>query len=85
MVVERIKSRTGITDPDMIALISRVTVRYGELQTRALAGENVEQELAIVEATAMSLDSATRRVIGEELQQSAVTIIAGVLTKLLGG
>jgi len=84
-MAERIKTNLGVTDPEKIEMISRVTVRYGELQSRALSGEDVAQDLAVIEATALSLDSATRRAIGNEIQSFATTALSGILTRLLAG
>lgn len=83
--IERIKSRTGVTDPEMIELVSRVTTRYATLSARALSGEDVAAELAQAEAQALNLSSGERRIIGEELGNFFQATLQGVLTKLLIG
>lgn len=79
-VIDRIKTDLGATDPERLALVSRLTIDAAGLQARALAGEDVTQEMAIVAATAGNLDHHARGVIGSQLS----TWLTGLLAKALG-
>jgi hypothetical protein len=79
-LVARIQARGGNDDPATLALVARVTIDATALQARAIAGENVESELAIVAATARNLDHSVRQVISAEV--SAWT--QGLLARALG-
>jgi hypothetical protein len=79
-LLERIKAKTGIQDPERLLLVTRVGFDYAALQARAMAGENVTEELAIVAATAANLDEHARGVIGTEF----LAWTQGLLAKALG-
>lgn len=76
----RIQTDLGITDPEKMALLARTALHLGALQARALAGEDVEQEMKVIEATIANLDEHTRLVLGRHL----VGLATDVLGKALG-
>lgn len=78
-----IVTRSRITDPEQIALVSRTTIDYAALSARAMSGEDVSEEIAIAEATAMNLDRATRKNIGDALVTFLNNAAHGVLVNLL--
>lgn len=64
-ILEKLQQDAGYTDPAQIMLVARVLTDTVALQGRALAGENVDSELAIVKATAANLDEHLRGVVGQ--------------------
>lgn len=62
-LLDRIKSDSGIQDPDRIALLTRVTMDAATLQARAAAGIDVSKEMLVLQATAANLDEKARQVI----------------------
>ncbi len=66
-VLDTIKRDAGLTDPAQIALVSRVTVDFAQLQARAAAGEDVAEELKVVTATALNLSENVRNVMANQL------------------
>lgn len=84
-MLERIKARVGANDPERLALAVRVAMDAAALQARALSGEDVAGELAIVEATARNLDDLARQAIGAELLAFATNVLARALGVALAG
>ena len=82
-LAERVKRESGLTDPDQIAIAVRVTLRSAELGARAAMGEDVQKEQDILHATTLNLTDHVKNVIGRNVQSFLVTIITGVLTKVL--
>lgn len=82
-VIGRIIIQTKVTSSERIALITRVTTDYANLSSRALAGEDVETELALVQASVLNLDRATRKVIGDQLSQWISATLQSVLINLI--
>lgn len=66
-LLEAIKAKLGAKDPATLELVVRVTMDATALQARSLAGENVQGEIAILQATAANLDEHARTVIGQAL------------------
>lgn len=66
-VLDTIKRDAGLTDQAQIALVSRVTVDFAQLQARAAAGEDVAEELKVVTATALNLSENVRNVMANQL------------------
>lgn len=66
-VLDTIKRDAGLTDPAQIALVSRVTVDFAQLQARAASGEDVAEELKVVTATALNLSENVRNVMANQL------------------
>lgn len=77
--LRQIQAEAGFTDPEQIALVARVTLDAAQLQARAMGGENVEGELAIVTATAANLSEHVRNVIGRHLLTAATNVLARAL------
>lgn len=85
-VLNQIKVDAGLNDPATVLLVSRVLVDYSALQARAVAGEDVARELAIVAATAANLDEHTRQVVQSTFQLWLQNLLARALgLALLGG
>lgn len=84
-ILENIKNEAGLTDPAQIELLARTITRTAELTTRKLAGEDVEEELAIVKATALNLSAHVRNVAFEHALSYVHSIVTGVLTRALVG
>jgi hypothetical protein len=80
-LLEDIKTDLSLADPERIALVARVTADAISLQTRHLAGMDVEREAAIVQTTAMNLSEAARNVIATRVLAFSESFI----TKLLLG
>lgn len=78
-VVERL----GLTDPETIALVSRVTTDYTMLAARKLAGEDVAKELAITEASLRNLDRAARNTIGQQVSSWVSSNLQSIMIGLL--
>ena len=74
-VLESIKRDAGLTDPKQIELVARVTVDFTQLQARAAAGEDVAEELAIVNATAMNIAENVRNVMANQLSRWFATLL----------
>lgn len=62
-ILEALQRDAGYTDPEQILLVARVLTDFTGLQARALAGEDVSQEIAIVNATTANLDEHLRGVV----------------------
>lgn len=83
--VAEIVHKTGITNPQTIELITRVTVRGTELAARALAGEDVEKEQYHLRAQMSNLGEMARRITSEVLLAKISASLTTVLTKALVG
>lgn len=84
-LLQRIAADSGVTDPEKLMLVSRVTVDAAALQARALAGENVEAEVQVVLATAVNLDEHVRKVISVNLASWLQELLARALGIALVG
>mgnify|MGYP003451220999 FL=1 len=67
-------AQAGVTDPQILELSVRVALDASQLQARATAGEDVQQEIAIVQATALNLSEHVRNLIGNWLLTAATSI-----------
>jgi hypothetical protein len=83
LLVERIKSESGITDPEQVAILVRVSVRATELAARAATGQDVQKELDILHATALNLSEKVRNVIGAQVTSFLTTILTNAITRVL--
>lgn len=83
--VAEIVKRTGITKPESIELITRITVRGTELSARALAGEDVEKEQFQLRAQMSNLGEIARRTVSSVLLERISASLSAVLTKALVG
>jgi len=83
--VAEIVKRTGITKPESIELITRITVRGTELSARALAGEDVEKEQYHLRSQASNLGEVARRTVGSVILEQITASLSAVLTKALVG
>lgn len=83
VVIGKIIIDSKITDPEHIALVTRVTTDYASLSSRAIGGEDVAAELAIVEASIANIDAATRKAIGTNLSLWISTMLQGILVQLV--
>jgi hypothetical protein len=77
--LKQIQAEAGFTDPAQVALVARVTMDAGQLQARAMAGEDVASELDVVAATAANLSEHVRNVIGRHLLTAATNVLARAL------
>ena len=77
------RDASGLTDPEQIALLSRVITSTAELTVRAAAGENVDEDAAILRATALNLSEHTRNVIGRNVLAYVQEMVSMLLTKVL--
>lgn len=84
-MLDRMKADSGITDPAVIALLSRVMVDYTALQARAVAGEDVLKELLTVKATVANLDEHTRNVFTQHFQTWVQNLLATALGVAIAG
>ena len=75
-IIQTLLRRATIDDPDQQALIARTMTRAIELSARAAAGEDVEAEIKIVEATALNLTEFVR-------QQARSLILGHVQNQIL--
>lgn len=66
-VLRDVADALGQDDPARLEMLSRIMADVAALQVRALAGEDVDQELRIVRASAANLDERVRRVASEHL------------------
>ena len=82
-IVEIVKKQAGLTDPEQIALVSRVVANSTALAARAAAGEKVDEELVIVRATALNLSEHARNVLGRNVLLFVQETVASVLTRVL--
>ncbi len=82
-VVGRIIVDTKITDPERIALVTRVATDYAALSARALAGEEIAKELAIADATTKNLERELKQAIGNNLSMWISSTLQGVLVNLV--
>lgn len=78
--LEKVKADAGLDDPDVIALLTRVTIAAGQIQTRALMGQDVTADMRHLEAIAANLDERARQV----LTVNFATWIQNLLAKALG-
>ena len=67
-------AQAGVTDPQILELAIRTTLDASQLQARAAAGEDVEKEIAIVQATALNLSEHVRNLIGNWILDAATSI-----------
>ncbi len=74
-----IQAEAGLKDPAQVALVARVTLDAGQLQARAMAGEDVAKELDVVAATAANLAEHVRNVIGKHLLSAATNVLMRAL------
>lgn len=79
-LLERIRQQSGLTDPDRVTLLARVSTDAAWLHSRALAGEDVTAEMAILKATAANLDEHARGVVGTQL----LAFVQGLISRALG-
>ena len=82
-LLAKIARDSGVTDPDRILLISRISANYLNLMSQKIAGVDVTEELAIVEASVANLDRALRQVISNNLQAFLLQVTQSVLVKLV--
>jgi hypothetical protein len=84
-ILEKIQRDAGYTDPEQIMLVARVLTDTTALQARALAGEDVAGELAIVAATAANLDEHLRGVVGNWWLAQVQNMLATALGVAIAG
>ncbi len=84
-MLDSLKADAGLTDPAMIALLSRVMVDYSALQARAVAGQDVVQELLLVQATVANLDEHVRGVFTLHFQNWVQNLLATALGVAIAG
>lgn len=84
-LVEKVRTESGLTDPEQIGIMVRVTLRTAELGARAAMGEDVQKEQDILHATTLNLSEHVRNIIGANVQSFLVTKVTEVLTKILVG
>ena len=82
-LLAKIARDSGVTDPDRILLISRISANYLNLMSQKIAGVDVAEELAIVEASVANLDRALRQVISNNIQAFLLHVTQSVLVKLV--
>tara|TARA_R110000803_G_scaffold48198_5_gene100083 strand:- start:383 stop:652 length:270 start_codon:yes stop_codon:yes gene_type:complete len=82
-LLAKIAKDSGVTDPDRILLISRISANYLQLMSQKISGVDVTTELAIVEASVANLDRALRQVISNNLQAFLLQVTQSVLVKLV--
>ena len=83
--VDEIVKRTGITDPNSIELITRVTGRAAEFAGRKIAGEDVEKEGYHIRAQASNLGEMARRITSEVITEKLFAVVGKLLNKALVG
>lgn len=81
-LVSDILAVARIEDPQQRELLARTATRAVELATRAALGENVDAELAIVDATAKNFSTFVRRQTGDLILAFVQRQIFGALTKM---
>lgn len=82
-IVEIVKKQAGLTDPEHIALVSRVVTHSTALAARSAAGENVDEDMAVLRATALNLSEHARNVLGRNVLLFVQETVASVLTRVL--
>lgn len=82
-LVARIQREAGLTDPEQIAMLARTATRAIELTARAAAGENVEEDIATVRATALNLSERAQFALTSNVLAWVTTLATNVLTRLL--
>lgn len=82
-IIEVVKTQAGLTDPDQIALVSRIVANAMSLAARAAAGENVDEDMAVVRATALNLSEHARNVLGRNILLFVQETVSQVLTRVL--
>tara|TARA_R110000772_G_C13309802_1_gene439829 strand:+ start:5676 stop:5945 length:270 start_codon:yes stop_codon:yes gene_type:complete len=82
-LLAKIARDSGVTDPERILLISRISANYLQLMSQKISGGDVTTELAIVEASVANLDRALRQVISNNLQAFLLQVTQSVLVKLV--
>ena len=75
-IVQTLLRRATIDDPEQQALIARTMARAIELSARAAAGEDVDDEIKIVKATALNFTEFVR-------QQARSLILGHVQNQIL--
>lgn len=84
-ILEQIQRDAGYTDPEQILLVARILTDTTALQARSLAGEDVSEELAIVQASAANLDEHLRGVVGQAWLAWTQTLLAKALGVAITG
>lgn len=82
-LIEKVKRESGLTDPEHIAMLARLTVRSAELVAAQAIGENVDDEIAIVKATALNLTEHAKSVLSANVLSFINTIAVSIFQKLL--
>lgn len=83
--VQELAHKLGITSPQTLELLTRVTVRSTMLASRAIAGEDVEKEQWQVRAQLSNLNELVRRTTSDLILEKITTGLATVLTKAIVG